>query len=185
MKFLQALAGLALLFPLATVGDHTETEWGIDMTPDDVPSDKPAPDAPGGARALEPIQHGRQLPVGPDTYDAFCNGEVITRDVTCGGYDEIGLTFLVDTNYTIDVQRGDCELLDPSSLLFAPDGRFLALSDDVDFPNLPSRCLSDEWYSDPHIIFITAQAGVFHLGTYSLTFKSQQKCTAPGLPLLR
>jgi hypothetical protein len=47
MKFLQVLAGLTLLLPFATVLSDTVTEWGIDMTPPDVESDKgPIPDYP-------------------------------------------------------------------------------------------------------------------------------------------
>jgi cysteine-rich repeat protein len=183
MKFHQGLAGrlLTLLMSFTTVcytlGYTKETEWGTDMTPYQPVSELKAaamkirdakdkrPD-----RALDGINHNPPLFTEAD----FCGGKPITRNVFCGGEDIIKLE-LVSGIYTIDVQRVDCQFLDPRSFLFAPgEPAFvqsdfdLTESDDAGLRNLPAFCnqRSDTIdSSDPLIMFDVEEGGEYSLLT--------------------
>jgi cysteine-rich repeat protein len=200
MKFHQGIAGLlTLLVPFAAAVadcDHIENEWGRDLTPCEELED----DGNRRDRALEQIQHlptdRRQLV----TQDRFSNEEIcdgqqrsIDRTVACGGDDVIELELVAGTTYTIDVQRDDCELMDPTSFLFQPGlssvpqrvGNrvdentigdrtanpigFLARSDDSGIANLPVFCdqTSNRYRSDPLIKFEAYESGDFKLLTGS------------------
>jgi hypothetical protein len=200
MKFHQGIAGLlTFLVPFAAAVadcDRIENEWGRDLTPCEELED----DGNRRDRALEQIQHTptdrRQLV----TQDRFSNAEIcvglqqsIDRTVECGGDDVIELELVAGTTYTIDVQRDDCILMDPTSFLFEPGplsvpqrvGRrlppgnteenpianvigFLARSDDSGIENLPYFCdTSNRYHSDPLIKFEAYTSGFFKLLTGS------------------
>jgi cysteine-rich repeat protein len=189
MKFHQGLASLlTLLVPFAAADgcNRTVTEWGVDLTPC-WPKLKGKFDDDGQRRdrTLEQIQHlpadRRQLFSQAD----FCDGNPITRTVLCGGEDVIELELLEATTYTIDVQRVDCELLDPASFLFAPgdplitSGRNPGVANDDDSApeNLPAFCDGDrrhDFFGDPLIKYSTSvgHAGIYKLLTASATSES-------------
>jgi cysteine-rich repeat protein len=206
MKFHQGLAGLlTLLMPVATVCYHTVTEWGIDRTPHQPVSELKA--AAMQSRESEDTHPDRALdeynstdaPPPPRFTEAdFCGGKPISRTVQCGGVDIIELV-LVLGNYTIDVQRVNCELLDPESILFPPNEPTIpggpklfvvevqsdfdvADSDDAGLGNLPAFCdrpSDDIESSDPLIKYDVKEGGVYSLLTQSLTFGSLQSCPTP------
>jgi cysteine-rich repeat protein len=201
MKFHQGLAGLLiLLFPFASTAEplddrnFTQTPLGRDFSaPEDWESGKII-GTDGGQRALEQIQSlprtGRQLDATMMfDFERICTGKPITRTVPCGGMDAIMLELKQSPLklYTIDVQRVDCQKLDPSSKLFGPDPDRILVSevDDFGFSNLPDFCTSRNFYSDPLIQFEPEVDGYFTLETTSKQNTKTPPCTGPGLPLLK
>jgi hypothetical protein len=107
MKLHLTLAGLTLLFPFAAVAND-ETEWGKNVSPDDLAPEDKGEDR--RSRALDQIQP--ILPTDRKLTDVllpndFCDGTPIVRSIPCSGSydDETFLELLAGFTYTIDVQR--------------------------------------------------------------------------------
>jgi cysteine-rich repeat protein len=172
MTFHRGLAGLLTLLM---------TEWEVDLTPyQPVSPGKVVDDKVRRDREMAQIQRDG---VSTDrrkllTEDDFCDGTLITSTVPCGGEDVIELDLNNGTTYTIDVQRVDCDLLDPISTLFAPGiSNNVTTSDDV---NLPASCNPSFFYADPFIVYTAEVTGRFSLQTQSRTRIPILPCDSVG-----
>jgi cysteine-rich repeat protein len=192
MKFHQGLAGLlTLLMPVATVCYHKVTEWGVDLTPyHPVSPLKVVDDRVQHDREMAQIQHPPTERRKLLTEDDFCDGTPITSTVLCDWFDVIELELKAGTTYTIDVQRVNCELLDPQSALYPPDvgvvdlfnSQFVADDDDAGPDNLPAFCdqtSASRYFSDPWLQYRVNETGTFSLLTRSFTFENVTECPFP------
>jgi hypothetical protein len=173
MKFSQAVAGLTLIFPLATMGGSTVTERGVDMTADEVISmDKVDDNRDSRNRRDRVSEQIKQTPTRKlnGSPSSICGTTVahqgscdITGNITNpGGVGRINLTLIAGTTYTFVVERITCGL-EPISQLLLPNLTTLATPlSEAENPR-PASCLAGGLTNsgDPVIMYEALQSGVF------------------------